>query len=178
MRLGSIQLAFGWTSLLAAACTRAPEPEPQTAPLPTAIVLEVPATPDSAIKLTQFALQAVDGQLQLPKLRPTHTTVSLHYVKTRKSGGQTQVAVMAAVARTVPNSARPITTVELSAWMLDIARPVTRAMQRSGRPITPVTTDAGRDVRPRAATARDVDDWASLEYVAEVFVRHGARRLP
>jgi hypothetical protein len=153
---------------------------PPAPPAPTAILLEVNATPDSVVRLAQFAIGAIEGLPQLPKTRPEYTSVSTHYTRAKKGGGTTQVAVIVAVDRVTPGRlAGQATRVEVSAWLLDVARYMAPQPRRtSDIPRTAVTMDAPALQRPRPATARDTTDWASLEYVVEVFVRHGARRLP
>jgi hypothetical protein len=174
-RLGDLVVGAAIVATLSG-CTRASSsPQPV---MPTAILLEVPARPDSALRLAQFAIQAIDGSPQPARPKSGYTTVAMHYARTRSGGGQTQVAVIAAVEHTMKNAAGPVTAVELSAWVLDLPRQLTPAQRRAGIPATAITTDAPLNPRVRAATARDTVYWSSLEYVAEVFLRHGARRLP
>src|SRR5688500_10494262 len=107
-----------------AACTTA---SVNTAASPEVFALDVPATFDSTVNLARFALQAIDGSLQMPRVRPRTTSVSTHYTTPRRGGGHTQVAIIAAVNRSASDSSRTI--VELSAWLLDVRS----AERRGGR---------------------------------------------
>jgi len=151
-----------------------------TAPIPAAtiVILAVPASPESTVKLAKVALGAIDGLVQLPQVRPAMTTVSTHYVRNRRGGGQTEVAVIAAVDRLPTDTLIPVTRVELGAWALDMAQAVTATQRRSGLPTTPLSQNAPAIRRPRAITAADTNDWKALDIVAEAFIKHGARRVP
>ena len=149
-----------------------------SAPVPGSFMLAVAAIPDSVLKLAKVAMAAIDGSLQLPTIRPTLTTVSTHYIRNRVGGGQTQVAVMAAIDRRMADPLSPVTIVQVSAWALDMPHQLSAAQRRAGVPATPITTNAPAIVRPRAITAADTTDWKSLEFVVEAFMKHGARRLP
>ena len=166
-------LALACQSAAPDAGSRAPDPRG----LPAAVFLSVSATPDSALKLAKFALGSIDGTVQMPKTRPQMFTVANHYLRNRDGGGQTQVAVIAAVDRRV-DPTKPVTRVELSVWVLDIPHQLTPAQRRAGVPSTPMTTNAPAIRHPRAMTPADTLYWRSLEYVAEAFVQHGALRLP
>jgi hypothetical protein len=164
--------------LLLACQSRSADVQTAAAPTPVNIMLAVAAIPDSVLKLAKTAMTTIDGTLQLPTVRPTLTTVSTHYVRNRRGGGQTQVAVMAAIDRRVADPLTPITVVQLSAWALDMPHQLTPAQRRAGIPITPITTNTPATPRPRAITMADTSDWRALEFVVEAFVKHGARRLP
>ena len=151
-------------------------PDPNA--LPTRMFLAVGASPDSALKLAKFALGTIEGTVQMPKTRPQMFTVANHYLRNRDGGGQTQVAVIAALDRRVRDVLQPVTLVELSVWVLDIPQQLTPAQRRAGVPTTAVTTNAPRFKEPRAMTPSDTVYWRSLEYVADALVQHGARRLP
>jgi hypothetical protein len=156
-----------------AACTTA---SVNTAASPEVFALDVPATFDSTVNLARFALQAIDGSLQMPRVRPRTTSVSTHYTTPRRGGGHTQVAIIAAVNRSTSDSSRTI--VEVSAWLLDVAHQLTPAQRRAGIPATAITTNAPVLNRPRLVTPADTAHYKSLEYVLESFVQHGARFLP
>ena len=155
-----------------AACTTA---SVNTAASPEVFALDVPATFDSTVNLARFALQAIDGSLQMPRVRPRTTSVSIHYTTPRRGGGHTQVAIIAAVNRSTADSSRTI--VELSAWLLDVAHQLTPAQRRAGIPTTAITTNAPVLNRPRLVTPADTAHYKSLEYVLESFVQHGARLI-
>lgn len=170
-----------WVALaFAASCSSATQSAPNAAakPVPAVYTLEVAATPDSAVKLAKFAMGAIDGTLSLPRVRPAVTTVSTHYVRNRRGGGQTEVAVMAAVHRQIADSARPVTLVELSAWALDSQQQQTVAQRRSGMPATPLSQNAPALKTPRAITVADTTDWRALNDVLDAFVQGGARIKP
>jgi hypothetical protein len=155
-------------------CAHAP---PAAAPpAPINVRLAVAAHPDSAVKLAKFAIGAIDGSVQLPKVLPTMTTVSTHYTRDGRRGRPTQIAVIAAVSRTVSDILSPVTIVQLSAWALETPEPL-NWQPRRGMPVTPVTTGAASRP-PRAITVADTSDWKLLEIVVEAFEKHGARRLP
>ena len=136
-------------------------------------MLEVNAAFDSTVSLAKFALRAIDGSPQMPRVRPRTTTVSIHYTTPRQGGGHTQVAIIAAVNRSVPDTT--LTRVELSAWLLDVAHQLTPAQRRAGIPTTAITTNAPALNRPRLVTRADTAHYTSLGYVLESFVQYGAR---
>lgn len=146
----------------------------QNLPAPTLFLIDVPASFDSAVNLSKFALQAIDGQLQLPRVRPGMTSVSTHYQQPRRGGGHTEVAIIAAVSRPA-NDTSHVTRVELSAWLLDVAHQLTPAERRAGVPGTAVTTNAPAIRRPRSVTLADTVHHRMLEFVLESFLQHGAR---
>jgi len=150
----------------------------EAAPAPQGVMLAIAATPDSVVKLAKFALGSIEGKVQLPRIRPQMTTVANHYLRDRDGGGQTQVAVIAAIGRQVADTAKPVTHVELSVWVLDMPHQLTAAQRRAGVPSTPLTTNAPAIRHPRAMTEADTTYWKSLEVVVEAFAKHGARRLP
>jgi len=152
----------------------------QTAAAPAArgVMLAIAATPDSVVKLAKVALGSIEGKVQLPRVRPQMTTVANHYLRDRDGGGQTQVAVIAAIDREVADTARPVTHVEVSVWVLEMPHQLTAAQRRAGVPATPLTTNAPAIRHPRAMTAADTTYWKSLEYVVGTLVHFGAHRLP
>src|SRR5688572_4806051 len=94
----------GWTlaSLSAAAACAACAPN---APASRAdeqhiasVVLAVPASPDSTLRLARFALGEIDGAVQLPDVRSNTTTLAKHYFRSSRRG-EMQVAILATVAR-------------------------------------------------------------------------------
>ncbi len=147
-------------------------------PVPGVYTLALPAAPDSALKLARFALGAIDGLQQLPQIRPKMTIISTHYVRNRRGGGQTEVAVMVAVDRQPADTVRVTTVVELRAWALDMAQQQTAGQRRSGVPQTALSTNAPALRRPRGITPADTADWRSLTSVLEAFEKLGAQRLP
>lgn len=174
MRAASIAL------VVALAGCRTPQAAEAPGPLrpPTIYTFALPALPDSALKLAKYALAEIDGQVQLPQVRPKFVSVSTHYIRTRRGGGQTQVAIIAGLERQVADSSQPMTLVELRAWALDTQERVTQSARRSGMPTTPLSLNAPAQKTPRAITAADVNDNGNLEIVYEAFVRLGARRIP
>jgi hypothetical protein len=138
-------------------------------------MLEVAAAPDSAVKLAKYAMGAIDGTISLPRVRPKLTTVSTHYVRNRRGGGHTEVAVMAAIS-TEPRDS--VTLVELSAWALDMQQEQTYAQRRSRTPATPLSQNAPALKTPRAITVADTSDWRALSDVLDAFVQGGARIKP
>jgi hypothetical protein len=150
-------------------------PAPRNDDQPRAMILSVNATPDSVVKLAKYALKAIEGVVQMPKVRPQVTTIANHQLFNRDGGGQTQVAVIAAIDRRVQSADHPTTFVELSVWVLDMPQQISASQRRAGVPVTPLTTNAPAIKHPRAMTAADTTYWRSLEYVAEAFVKHGAR---
>ena len=160
-------------AVLGAACAAASS---RTAASPEVFLLELPAAFDSTVILAKFALRAIDGSPQMPRVRPRTTSVSIHYTTPRQGGGHTQVAIIAAVSRSEADSNS--TRVELSAWLLDVAHQLTPAQRRAGIPVTAITTNAPILNRPRSVTRADTAHFKSLEYVLESFVQHGARVVP
>src|SRR5688572_23055684 len=92
---------------------RTPEAAQAPGPLrpPVVYTFALPALPDSALKLAQYALAEIDGQVQLPQLRSKYMSVSTHYIRNRRGGGQTQVAIIAGLERQVADSSTPLTLV-------------------------------------------------------------------
>jgi hypothetical protein len=143
-------------------------------PAPELFYLDVPAPFDSTVNLAKFALRAVDGMPQLPRVRPQMTSVSIHYQLPRRGGGHTEVAIIAAVSRPTSDTLRS-TRVELSAWLLEVAHQLTASQRRAGIPNTAITTNAPAIRQPRAVTRADTAYHRMLEYVLESFLQHGAR---
>ncbi len=164
--------------LLASAAAMSLSCASSTVVAPIIATVIVPVSPDSALKLARHALGEIPGSVQMPRVRRDLTTVSTHYSRTRRGGGQTQVAIMAGVARMAVDSAQPATRVELRGWMLDLPVPAPPRQRRSDLPVTAITTDAPVIRTPRAVTARDTIDAANLEFVLAGLLRHGARRVP
>jgi hypothetical protein len=151
------------------ACT---SPPPATAPLPAVFLLAVPSSPDSAVRLVEFALGEIEGTLRTPLYRPTVVTVSKQYTRNRELSGGREVAVVAAVGRRVADTLFPLTVIELRAWVIDLGVPPARR-------VTPQTYAGMTPVRdPRAITVADTTDWQALDAVLQMLVKHGARRLP
>jgi len=172
----SVLIACG--TVLTGCQSSAPAVGTSVRPAAAVYTLAVPATPDSAVKLAKSALGSIDGTVQLPQIRPKLTTVSTHYTRNRRGGGQTEVAVMVAIDRTPMDTAAHLTVVELRAWALDMAQQQTAGQRRSGSPQTALSTNAPALRRPRAITPVDTVDWQMLGYVLEALERLGARRLP
>lgn len=176
------------SAVVAMACATAPPATPTAtlatssdAPVrdqPRAVMLALPALPDSALTLAKAALGSIEGVVQLPKVRPQLYTVANHVYRNREGGGQTQVSVIAAVDRRVRDATAPVTLIELSVWVLDMPHQLTAAQRRAGVPATPLTTNAPAFRQPRAMTPRDTLHWRTLEYVVDALVSHGAKRLP
>lgn len=163
--------------LAAFACSSATAgPRGSARPEPAVFRLDVAGQPDSALKLAKFALGAIDGTVQLPQVRSSMTSVATHYTRSRRGGGQTQVAVIVAVDRHVADSLAPITQVEVSAWALDLAHQATAGQRRSGFPSTALSTNAPAQRQPRAITPADTADFRALEYVVESLISQGAKR--
>jgi hypothetical protein len=183
---GVCRLWFGVSAcaLAPVACQSAGSPaavrqaEPERSDLPRAITLALDATPDSALKLAKLALGSIEGVVQLPKVRPQLVTVANHLLRNRDGGGQTQIAVIAALDRQVVDTARPVTMMELSVWVLDMPHQLSPAQRRAGVPSTPLTTNTPAFKQPRAMTPADTTYWRTLEDVVASMIQHGARRVP
>ena len=145
---------------------------------PAVYVFALPVLQESALKLATYALGEIDGQLQLPQVRPTFVSVATHYVRSRRGGGETQVAIVAALERAVADSSHPMTTMELRAWALDAQERITESMRRSRLPMTALSLNAPALKTPRAITAADTSDYANLAIVHEAFLRLGGRSRP
>src|SRR4051812_42227914 len=78
----------------------ASSPEPAQTDVPRAVLFTVNITPDSAVRLAKYALEGIgDGVVQPPRIRPQMTTVANHQLRNRGGGGQTEIAVIAAIDR-------------------------------------------------------------------------------
>ncbi len=163
---------------VAAACGATTRAGSSGRPEPAVFLFDVAAHPDSALKLAKFALGAVDGTVQLPQVRPEMTSVSTHYTRSRRGGGQTQVAIMVAIARRVADTLAPVTQLEVSAWALDMAQQPPSGQRRGGFSGTALSNNAPALRRPRAITPQDTVDFRALEHVVEAFEAKGARRRP
>lgn len=154
-------------------------PEPQTQPDPavrTYFLLQVAMTPDRAVELAKFALGSIEGTVNLPQIRPKVITVSNHYLRDRRGGGQREVAVIAAIDRMIADPAAPVTTIEVAAWAIDLAQaPPPRRFGQPQIPSTALSTNAPATRQPRQITPRDTTDWQMLEVVVASMVSRGAR---
>ena len=175
-------------AVVAMACATTPPATPLATPgtsadaalrdQPRAVMLALPALPDSALSLAKAALGSIEGVVQLPRVRPQMYTVANHVYRNREGGGQTQVSVIAAVDRRVRDATAPASLIEVSVWVLDMPHQLTAAQRRAGVPATPLTTNAPAFRQPRAMTPRDTLYWRSLEHVVDALVNYGAKRLP
>lgn len=163
------------------ACHRNSAPKPAMTAQPPEIILAVPASIDSTLKLAAFALRTIEGTLQAPRFTSDATVVSTHYVRERRGRGLIEVAVIAAIDRRAAQTSATRTLVRLSALALDMPQRVTLGPNRVGIPGVPGTatnTSLIGSTRPRVITPADTSDWLSVGLVAEEFLRHGARRIP
>jgi hypothetical protein len=183
--MSSIAAGTALSAVVALACATTPPATPMAtsadAPVkdqPRAVMLALPTLPDSALTLAQAALGSIEGVVQMPKVRPQLYTVANHVYRNREGGGQTQVAVIAAVDRRVRDMTAPTSLIEVSVWVLDMPHQLTAAQRRAGVPATPLTTNAPAFRQPRAMTPRDTLYWRSLEYVVDALMHYGAKRLP
>ena len=144
----------------------------------SSVTVAVFALPDSTIKLAKFAMGTIDGVVQVQQIRNSGVAVSTHYTRSRRGGGQLEIAIVAALSRQVADSMRPVTIVELSGWVVE-TREALVLPQRRGSSLTgqrpPVAMAANR---PRPITASDTTDWQNLGLVLEEFIKHGAQRSP
>jgi hypothetical protein len=177
MRIDHLGLRALALICLGVACQRAGTAVPKSPQPQTAVLFAVNASPDSALKLARFSLGAISGIIQLPQVRPTYTSIATHYTRNRIGGGHSEIALIAAVSAVRADSTAG-SMVELSAWILDRPHQLTPAQRNAGIPSTAITTNAPANPRPRPATVRDKEEWASIEHVAEVLLRGGARRVP
>ena len=169
--------------LLAAACHRGavtPAAAPETDG--AVFMLGVAATPDSAVRLAKFALAVFDGVDELPRARKEGVVVARRYVRARKGGGQTDVAVIAIVLQPI-REATDTTRIQLSAWVLETRADLPQPLpQRRAPPPGAVAAErpaaAMRPNQPRRITASDSTDWGTLQLVLEEFARKGVRPLP
>ena len=176
-----MRVSFAVIAVTAIASCGGGAPEPQTQPDPavrTYFLLQVAMKPDSAVELAKFALGSIEGTVNLPQIRPKVITVSNHYLRDRHGGGQRQVAVIAAIDRTVTDAAAPVTTIEVAAWAVDMAEQVKQRRFGPQPPATALSTNAPATKQPRQVTPRDTTDWQLLEAVVGSFVSRGARIKP
>ena len=166
-------LAGAFSAVIAAgamdACALARHPT-QTADPPAVVLMGLPASPESAMSLTKRALGEIGGTLQAVEWHPGAAVLSTRYTRNRRGVGMSEVAIVATVARTVPDSLMPLTLVELRAWAMDSVS-VRRTI---GEPVEKSNT---RVHRPRPITFSDVDDWESVQVVMRLLSQHGARRV-
>lgn len=168
-RLGRTPVVALVGAAVAAGCAMARNPT-QTAAPAAIVVLGLPATPESTLALTRRALGEIGGTLQAVQWHATVAVLSTRYTRNRRGVGMSEIAVVATVGRTVPDSMMPLTLVELRAWAMD-----SLAVQRTlGAPIeSPMT----RVHRPRPITLEDVEEWESVEVVMRLLAQHGGRRI-
>lgn len=103
------------------------------------------------IALAVVAVGEVGGTLQAVQWHPTTAVLSTRYTRNRRGAGMSEVAIVATVARSVPDTLMPLTLVELRAWAMD-----SMAVRRTlGAPIERAET---RVHRPRPITLDDIDD--------------------
>lgn len=141
-------------------------------------LLALAAKPDSAVELAKFALGSVEGRVSLPQTRPKVITVSNHYVRDRRGGGQREVAVIAAIDRQIADSTAPVTTIEVAAWAIEMAEQTKQRRFGPQPPATALSTNAPATRQPRQITPRDTTDWQILELVVASLVSRGARIRP
>ena len=147
--------------------------------LPIVLTYEVPVVPESAYAAARFALGAVEGFIQMPQVRPKFTTISTHYIRDRRGGGQRQVAIIIAVDRaSTRRDSVSVTAIELRAFALDMAQQPPRGQRRSSFPQTALSTNAPAQRTPRPVTPADTLDWYALQLVAQSLEAKGAQRIP
>lgn len=142
-----------------------------TAPAPAIALLAMPASPESTLALAKFALGEVDGTLQAIQWRQNAAVLSTRYTRNSRGVGMSEIAIVAAVGRQVADTSRPLTLVEVRAWAMD-------SLAQRRQLGAPITTTGTVTHRPRPITLSDSTDWASVEFVLQAFLKHGARRLP
>lgn len=150
-------------------CAAASNPT-QTAAAPAIVVLGMPTSPESTMTLTRRALGEIGGTLQATQWHPTVAVLSTRYTANSRSVGTREIAVVASVARSVPDSLMPLTLVELRAWALDSV-PLRRTLG------APVSSPDTRVTRPRPITFDDAEDWESVEAVMRLLMQRGGRRV-
>ena len=135
------------------------------------LIVNVPASPDSAVKLARFAMGAVKGELQPSRFQRNQTLVMTQYTRRLHSGAQTRISLIAAIARK-PTTTEPMTTsIELTAWAMDVQPDMNRlTMSGTGRSTTVGSTPTLRatssaELQPYRLTRKNVEDWAALEEV-------------
>lgn len=135
------------------------------------LVVSVPTSPDSAVKLARFAMGHVKGAIQPTRVQRNHTLVMTQYTRALHSGAQTQVSLIAAVARK-PSATEPLsTTVEFSAWAVEVQPDMSRlTMSGVGRGTTVssaprVQGASSAQLQPYRLTRKDAADWAMLEEI-------------
>src|SRR5256885_8297540 len=84
-----------------------------TAEPPAVVVMGLPASPESAMSLTKRALGEIGGTLQAVQWHPGSAVLSTRYTRNRRGVGMSELAIVATVARSVPDSLMPLTLVEL-----------------------------------------------------------------
>ena len=172
-------LAITCSVAVVAACTGAATRQSTASPNPVVFGYELTAPPESALVAARFALGTVDGSIQLPQIRPSYTTVSTHYTRDRRGGGQRQVAIIIAVDRaSTRRDSVSVTAIELRAFALDMAQQVTPGPRRTPMPQTALSTNAPALRTPRPITPVDTLDWHALQLVAQSLEARGARRIP
>ena len=155
--------------IVAGACAAAAHPT-QTAAAPAIVMMGLPASPESAMSITKRALGEIGGTLQAVQWQPNIAVLSTRYTANRRGAGMREIAVVASVARSVPDTLMPFTLVELRAWAMD-SLAVRRTID------APVGSPDTRVHRPRPITFDDVEDWESVEVVMRLLAQHGGRRL-
>jgi hypothetical protein len=165
-------------SLFVVACASTAGGSSPGRPAPAVFRLDVAGNADSVLKMTKFALAGIDGTMQLPQVRSSMTSVSTHYTRSRRGGGQTQVAIIVAFERHAADSLKPTTMVEVSGWAMDMAQQATAGQRRSNFPSTALSTNAPGNRQPRAITSADTLDYLAMTSVVEAFVARGAALRP
>lgn len=135
------------------------------------LVVPVPVSPDSAVKLARFAMSHVKGDIQPVRVQRNHTLVMTQYRRALHSGAQTQISLIAAVPRK-PTTTDPLSTsVEFSAWAVEVQPDFNRlTMTGTGR-ATRVSSEptvrgvSSAQLQPYRLTRKDSADWALLEEV-------------
>jgi len=165
--------------MIVAACASAPVQQSAAPANPVVFGYELSTHPESALATARFALGTLDGAIQMPQVRPKFTTISTHYMRPRRGGGQRQVAIIIAVdrAQTKRDSAL-VTLLEIRGFAVDMAEQAPTGLRRTGLPRTALSTNAPALRTPRPVTPADTVDWRSLLLVMESLEASGARRLP
>ena len=164
-------------ALVGSACVRGNMTPTPASTEPPYFRLAIQANTDSTIKLAQFALAAVKGLPESPRIQGPLVIVGSRYSRDRMDGGIKEVTVIVAIDRTVRDS---MTRIEVSAWALDM-RPERTVMGGGGRLPTLTTTSpttVSSTQREPYRVSRDDEDWRSVMEVVEAFVDQGARFLP
>lgn len=156
-------------ALVTAGCAAASNPT-QTAAAPAVVVLGLPTSPESTLMLTRRALGEIGGTLQATQWQKTIAVLSTRLTANSRSAGTREIAVVASVARSVRDSLKPETLVELRAWAMD-SIPIRRGMAGA------VTSENTRVTRPRPVTFDDTEDWENVEVVMTLLMQRGGRRV-